>query len=100
MTLWGGDNMKSHDTIFSIEWNRFLKDNGFSGTKEAIENTEALSGFSTQHETIARFCSGKRSLSETHIDLFSKLFGVRPEYLSGKDSFRTDEDIALFNKKD
>ncbi len=92
--------MKNHDTIFYAEWNRFLKENNYSSTKDAIEQNEKLYGFSNQPETIARFCSGSRHLSEMHIELFSELFGVRPEYLSGKDAFRTEEDIALYKKKE
>ena len=92
--------MKGNKTIFSTEWRNFIKLHGFSGTAEAIEHTDELQGFINQPETIARFCSGRRPISEANIELFAKLFGVRPEYLSGKDPFRTEDDIAMNRKKE
>ncbi len=92
--------MKGNKTIFSTEWRNFIKIHGFSGTAEAIEHTDELQGFINQPETIARFCSGRRPISEANIELFAKLFGVRPEYLSGKDPFRTEDDIAMNRKKE
>lgn len=89
----------THETVFYKEWKRYLKENGLSGISEALEHTDELQQFVDQPETISRFCSGARTLSEKNLLLFSNLFKVRPEYLAGKDTFRTDDDILLYIKK-
>ncbi len=92
--------MKEHNetTIFKKEWELFLKRNNYKSTPEALRKNDDLQGYTSQRETINRFCNGKRRLSASNLEFFSKLFGVREDYLAGKDAFRTDDVVMKLEK--
>lgn len=85
-------------TNFGKEWERYKHENNFRSAQDAIDNTNSISTFAP--ETISRYCTGKRKIPAENLELFSELFGVRTEYLSGSDPYRTIEDKKLGEKKD
>ena len=92
-------NVSGNETAFKKEWKRFLREHDYKGTDDALDHEELLTTFRNQASTISRFCSGSRPLSADNLTLFAKLFGVREAYLSGKDPYRTQQDLALATKK-
>ncbi len=90
----------STSEIFKKEWKAYKKSKNYSSNKDAVEKDDALGPFETQPETISRFCTGKRDLTDQNIEFFAKLFGIRTEYLSGKDNFRTDADKMLYESRE
>jgi len=82
---------------FDAEWKAFQQRNKYHSVQEtldAITETIMLS-----REEISRYRNGKRTMTTETINIFSKLFGIRPEYLSGGDSYRTEADLMIAQKK-
>lgn len=84
------------NTRFRQEWKTFMRKNNYHSIINAVNACNELKVFVSQPETISKFCNGSRDLSKTNLELFSKLFSVREEYLSGKDNFRTDSDVEAY----
>ena len=91
--------MSKSSERFLKEWNLFKKQHHYTSDEQLIEQLKSQKYY--YREKISRFKHGKIKLSDDDLLIFSKLFNVRQDYLSGKDDYRTEDDfsIAQQNKK-
>ncbi len=76
---------------FKRELDHCKKLSGIKSNEVFAEQYSDLYGFKYDRWAIEAFYKGKREPSETEIENFSKMFGIRPEYLKGIDDYRTEE---------
>ncbi|MCR4596859.1 MAG: hypothetical protein K5673_08760 [Lachnospiraceae bacterium] len=81
---------------FSVELDRYMRAKGYRSVDKLLDANPEIK---TSRETISRYRSGTRDMSEDKVRMFADLFGISPEYLQGKGRYRTkdDEDVANRN---
>ena len=77
---------------FKEEWNYFQKTNNFKSVEKMLE---LIKDKQYPREDISRFKSGKKTLNDEDLEIFSKLFNIRKDYLAGLSPYRTDEEVFL-----
>lgn len=79
--------------IFTAELSNYKKENGIKSDDKFAEKCYESGGLEYDRWAIANFRTGNRVPHDSEIDFFAELFGVRPEYLKGKDRYRTESDL-------
>lgn len=86
---------------FTEEWDNYKTNGGYTSVDNILHSVispkypHAL----YQREYISRFKNGTKKLHDEDFEIFSDLFGVRKEYLSGEDDYRTEEDLKAHIEK-
>lgn len=76
---------------FKDELKKFKAKNGIKSNEILLEKFDSQLSIYNR-EALSRFSSGTRRFHIEDIERFSQLFGIRTEYLSGLDHFRTEKD--------
>lgn len=85
---------------FTEEWDNYKKNSGYTSIDEILEYEliPKYGKYCYQREYISRFKNGKKKLHDKDFEIFSELFSIRKEYLSGEDNYRTEKELNTYNE--